>query len=561
MPFLPAVIVGASLLALLYLIYSALLPKPIPGIPYNERAVTRLLGDIPAMREHIAGTDGGTIVTYIQEVMRTLNAPLPMLVLGDFHETRDISIRRDKEFDRAHTLGNKVRGLAPNHHIHLKTTSTWIAQRQLIQDLMTPSFLYNIAGPVIHEHVCTMIELWRMKSTIAKGRPWHAADDINHIALDAVMAFSFGGMSKHNATQPTLEAVQTMMGVEMAGSADTHFNIDKPVSFPRENMDDVLQAILDLTETVGELQDNPLPPGLTWAYIMRRPRIRKATRTVERLHHNKEKEVRSALEHMVRRESTLAEKEGRPPNYFSRTIIDEAFGFVFAGHETTSTTLCWALKFLADQPQAQLKLRSALECGFLVAAAQRRQPTIQEITSVKIPYLDTTMEEILRFAGTGPVVDREALVDTEIFGHRIPKGTVVTCLVTGPSMLSPGFDVDPARRSASSREAEQNSHTQSRTWDRSDISVFNHDRWIVSDAEKGDQFNPAAGPQLAFGLGARGCYGRRLVYLEMRVLLTLVLWSFELLPCPRDLSGYHASLITTNEPKQCYVRLREVDKQ
>jgi cytochrome P450 len=99
-----------------------------------------------------------------------------------------------------------------------------------------------------------------------------------------------------------------------------------------------------------------------------------------------------------------------------------------------------------------------------------------------------------------------------------------------------------------------------RAWDPEDIAVFNPDRWMVTvDGGKRAEFDPSAGPQLAFGLGTRGCYGKRLVYLEMRIVLTLVVWNFELMPCPPALSGYASKLITTNEPTHTYVRLREVE--
>ena len=171
-----------------------------------------------------------------------------------------------------------------------------------------------------------------------------------------------------------------------------------------------------------------------------------------------------------------------------------------------------------------------------------------------IPYLDATLEEVLRCAGTAPVADRQAVVDTELLGHRIPKGTVVSCLVTGPSMMSPGFEIDEARRSASSQAVKKEG--RDRMWDPKSISVFEPGRWLVR-GEKDDEFDAGAGPQLAFGLGTRGCYGKRLAYLELRIVLTLIVWNFELLPCPPALSGYKAILITTNEPTNCYVRLRE----
>lgn len=367
---------------------------------------------------------------------------------------------------------------------------------------------------------------------------------------------------------------------------------DEAVEFPIGRLDELIQATLDLTETVGQVQGNPLP-ALTWAYVNRKPRIKKATKikedytmkelsdAVKRLEDTAEVGVKSAVDHLVLGEKELADKDNRAPAYFSRVMKDEVrfhrasstdpltyrhlvadsghyclqiFGFIFAGHETTSTTICWALKFLADQPRAQTKLRAALHHTFAEAKSEGRDINIKEMIGKHIPYLDATIEEVLRCAGTAPVVDRQASVDTEILGHPVPKGTIVTCLVTGPSTMSPAFRIDEGLRSPTSQAAKRNE--RDRAWDPDDIMNFNPDRWIV-----GGEFDAMAGPQLAFGLGTRGCYGKRLVYVEMRILLTLIVWNFELLRCPTALSSYKSELITTNEPRQCYVRLREIKEK
>ena len=158
------------------------------------------------------------------------------------------------------------------------------------------------------------------------------------------------------------------------------------------------------------------------------------------------------------------------------------------------------------------------------------------------------LEEVLRCAGTAPVVDRQALVDTEILGHRVPKGTIVTCLVTGPSMMTPGFAIDEGLRSPTSQAAKKNG--RDRAWDPEDMTLFKPERWIV-----GGEFDATAGPQLTSGLGTRGCFGTRLVHVERRILPTLIVWNFELLPCPTALSSYTSILITMNEPRQCLCAL------
>jgi cytochrome P450 len=134
-------------------------------------------------------------------------------------------------------------------------------------------------------------------------------------------------------------------------------------------------------------------------------------------------------------------------------------------------------------------------------------------------------------------------------------------------MWSPGFHVDEDKRySARSKILDNAENLGNRSWPAEDISIFKPERWLIprvrddgnDNGIRDEQFDPSAGPQLAFGLGPRGCYGRRLVYLEMRILFTLLLWRFELITCPKSLSGYGTVLRATNEPEQCFLRLRAI---
>ena len=159
------VVLGARLL--LGLVRQLLLPKPIPGIPYIEASAQSIMGDIPAMTEHIKATDG-TFVTYLRSVMERLNSPVvqvfmfplgkPMVLLGDFAEAHDMLLRRENEFERSATLGDLLLGILPRHHVHLPTGPQWKSQRLLIRDLMTPSFLHNVAGPVLYRSTAELVE-------------------------------------------------------------------------------------------------------------------------------------------------------------------------------------------------------------------------------------------------------------------------------------------------------------------------------------------------------------------------------------------------------------------
>jgi cytochrome P450 len=94
-----------------------------------------------------------------------------------------------------------------------------------------------------------------------------------------------------------------------------------------------------------------------------------------------------------------------------------------------------------------------------------------------------------------------------------------------------------------------------RAWANEDMDKFKPERWLVHD-EKGDEkFSATAGPTLPFGLGLRGCFGRKLAYMELKLFTTVMMWSFEFQRCPESLSSYESVEGLTRKPVQCYVRL------
>ena len=88
---------------------------------------------------------------------------------------------------------------------------------------------------------------------------------------------------------------------------------------------------------------------------------------------------------------------------------------------------------------------------------------------------------------------------------------------------------------------------------------FGSSRVVIGDSDvklQNASFDAQAGPSMPFGGGIRGCFGRRLAYVEMRTFLITILWTFELLKCPDELSGYEAYDGVVHKPANCYVRLR-----
>ncbi|EXA30362.1 hypothetical protein FOVG_18234 [Fusarium oxysporum f. sp. pisi HDV247] len=583
----PLVALVVFLLPTLYLLRQWALPKPMPGIPFRRDATRRILGDIPALLKAMRNADH-TYMHWVEQQMRELDTPImqlfmrpfskPVLILADFREAQDILMRR-KEWDRSDMLRDLFGGLIPGHHARERTNDVWKSHRRLLQDLMSPPFLHNVAGPAVYANAISLIRLWDVKAGIARGRPFSAHDDVYKAALDAVQAFAFGSDFEYNATRPNVDLLgalddDAVRALLSAGGDDG--SEDAPVEFPEAKPHEVVTATLQLAEAVEKVQGWP-SMALAWKLLRLTPSHRRAEgiknayiltelrRAVDHMqlpdYDDANRRLRSAVDHMIRREAQMAEKEGRKPDFFSRDMISETFGFVITGHDTTSTTVLWALKRLADNPVPQARLRSALRDAFPGAVRERRDPSIGDITGTSIPYLDAVMEEVLRVAGTNAAVDRQAMADTQVLGYPVPKDTVMLILTQGYKVSKAPFQIEEGSRSRSSQAAMSAGRAR-REWDAGDVSDFKPERWLVPSSSVGSDrevsFNPEAGPQLAFGLGVRACYGRRLAYLELRIMLTLIVWNFELLPCPGRLSKYSARIGVTTKPKSCYVRLRKV---
>jgi len=334
----------------LYALYRRRLPKPIPGIPYNAAATSSLFGDLPDLVKAI-NTPESSVGSWMAEQVTKHQSPIcqvfinfpsnkPAIIIADGQEAQDILLRRGKEFDRSVFTSEFLGGIIPNHHIRLHTNDQFKAQRRLLQDLMTPSFLRNVASKVIHEKATGLIELWEVKMDIGKGRPFSAADDIFHFALEAVVAFSFGGDTGYTATEPQRKLVEGLT-LEERSKLLALGGKDDAVTFPRVTLNEEMSSALELTKNLEAILGNPLPI-LTWR-IMEWTSIRKPTAAknrfirkqladaVSRLERSEnegdETWIRSAVDLIVSRERRFAIKDGRKPDYMSPIIQDEVCYF------------------------------------------------------------------------------------------------------------------------------------------------------------------------------------------------------------------------------------------
>ncbi|KAI2615593.1 cytochrome P450 [Hypoxylon sp. NC1633] len=549
----------------LYGLYQWLLPRPIPGIAYNAKAAKSLFGDAPAMIKEVSVT--GEFRVWCAKQVKQMNSPIcqifirpfskPWVLLADFRESRDILTRRAREFDKSSYLSDGMACMGAFHGVY-PTGDKFKANRQLIQDLMTTSFLHDHVGPAVYAKGLELMRLWEMKASLAQGRSFSAKLDFEYASLDVMLEFAFGKNWKQTALGQQIDVVSKL------GASDVQLGaLDQPVNFPSGPIADFLHSVYAAPEIVEKTVNALMPRWQTW-WWSNQPWFKKVFDDKERamkegvaigVKNLGAGHVETGIEHMLMREAARAEKEGRKPDFDNRVFRDEMFGDIVGGHHTTSGAMMWLAKYMSDSPQIQTRLRSALFETLAAAKQENRLFTFDELRQAKLPYLDAIIEEMLRINAVP--VSREATCDTTILGFPIKKGTQVFFMSNGPGFLSPSLAVNDQKRSETSRAAKLNA-----SWDEDqDLSIFNPERWLVRKTEgdgvlAGDvDFDGAAGPQLVFGLGPRSCWGRRLAHMEMRTILAMLIWNFELLKSPAALSGYAGLEGIARVPQQCFLTI------
>lgn len=232
-------------------------------------------------------------------------------------------------------------------------------------------------------------------------------------------------------------------------------------------------------------------------------------------------------------------------------------------------SFAWAAKLLTNSALEQTKLREALLTAF-PNSTSKDLPSADEIIKANIPYMDASLEEVVRLANLIPRLARVATVDAMVLGYRIPKGAQVLC--TGYAAEQP-FDIPESVRSKISQEAKKNYRT---TWDSEDMDGFHPERWL----DDAGNFDSKSLPRLAFGAGPRACFGMcsfigiidivkreslasnhrrgigtKLALLELRITLTILLLSFRFEAIPEALNSPLGRQRVVRTPRQSFVRL------
>jgi cytochrome P450 len=162
--------------------------------------------------------------------------------------------------------------------------------------------------------------------------------------------------------------------------------------------------------------------------------------------------------------------------------------FLLAGHDTTSTTLSYALWALGHHPEVQHRVRAE------AAALGRHRLTPADVT--RLGYTIAVLHEALRLCPPAPVVTRTAMRDIDVDGYRVEVGTE---LVVGISAM----------------------HRDPALWDRP--LDFDPDRFSPQNSAGRDRWQ-----YLPFGGGPRSCIGDHFAMLEATLALATIIRDVEI---------------------------------
>ncbi|QGZ47776.1 cytochrome P450 [Streptomyces sp. QHH-9511] len=212
----------------------------------------------------------------------------------------------------------------------------------------------------------------------------------------------------------------------------------------------------------------------------------------------------------------LAEAESTEDGSFDASELrEQVLVFLLAGHETTATSLGFALHLLALHPEQQKRAHEEVD-----RVLAGRTPGAADLEA--LPYLTQVLKEAMRLFPAAPVVGRRAVAATEIGGHTIPAGADV---IVAPWVT----------------------HRHPAYWEEPDR--FDPERF-TPEAEAGR-------PRYAwfpFGGGPRACIGQHFSMLESVIALAMILQAHELAAIDTEVPV--SAAITLQAAGRARVRLR-----
>ncbi|MCJ1394721.1 hypothetical protein MMC18_007601 [Xylographa bjoerkii] len=200
---------------------------------------------------------------------------------------------------------------------------------------------------------------------------------------------------------------------------------------------------------------------------------------------------------------------------FKAWAITQIRLFIFAGHDSTSATICFCYYFLSQDSEASARIRAEHEAVFgtdlsRVTALLVEQPHLIN----QLPYTTAVIKEAMRLSppasgmrGGLPGVDIE-----DSNGNRYPTAGMNIWVLHDALHRHPQHWKDPNK--------------------------FVPERWLVGPE---NPYYPVKGAWRPFEFGRRNCVGQTLVMLDVKTVLVMTLREFDIRPAYEEWDKLHPS--------------------
>ena len=371
---------------------------------------------------------------------------LPLLIVQDFAAAQQVLVGSADDYGKPGLIRNVIiNGLG--HNLFTAEGDEWLARRRPVAPVFAASGMDGLAT-IVATGVRDQIARWETGTIDVQAE---MTDLALHVACRALLGTDPGTDDLARTIRAEFDTLLGWIGSHLVNP------VQPPAWMPTPANRAMKQARARLQEAVGQLVSDRRTAGI---------------------------DTDDVLGRLVR----FQRETGSPADV---DIIDECIGFLFAGHETTASTLTWALYELARNADLQAQLAAEGDTIQVASATLHDDAEALEATGAVV-------EETLRLHPAAISVGRIATRRTEIGGHRVRRGTIVLVSV---------YNIQ--RRAA--------------VWDRP--LEFDPARPLPpADTGLRDSF-------LAFGLGPRRCLGARFARTEMRLALAMI--------CARWNLAYH----------------------
>lgn len=351
--------------------------------------------------------------------------------------------------------------------ISVAEDENWKRMRTLLSPTFTSGKLKQMF-PIISHYGDVLVR--NLRKEAEKGKPISLKDIFGAYSMDVITSTSFGVNidSLNNPQDPFVENIKKLLrfsfldpfiiSIILFPCLNTVFEALNIFIFPKHITD-------FFTKSVQRMKENRL--------------------------HDKQKHRVDFLQLMINSQNSKETDSHKAMSDLE--LVAQSIIFIFAGYETTSTSLSFLMYILATHPDIQQKLQEEIDATF----PNKAPPTYDAVTQME--YLDMVLNESLRLFPVAGRIERTCKKDVEVNGVFIPKGTVV---------MVPSFVL----------------HRDSAYWP--EPEEFHPERFSKKNK---DSINPYI--YLPFGTGPRNCIGMRFAMMNMKLAVIRVLQNFSFKPC------------------------------